>query len=119
MRSAELGRLSFAGFEGWVRYRRDGAHQCTQAEATAMAERLPPADVLVCHCPPAGINDDPDDPAHVGYEALRAWVDRVRLRYLLHGHTYPTPGRAVRRHGDTRVVHVAGARVIGLEPAGG
>ncbi|CAA9537991.1 MAG: CRISPR-associated helicase Cas3 [uncultured Solirubrobacteraceae bacterium] len=118
LRSTELGGLSFAGFEGCVRYRRDGAHQYTQAEAAVMAERLPPADVLVCHCPPAGINDDPDDPAHVGYEALRAWVDRVRPRYLLHGHTYPAPGRAVRRHGDTRVVHVAGARVVELEPSG-
>jgi len=117
LRAVELGGLSFAGFEGCVRYRRDGAHQYTQAEAAALAASLPPADVLVCHCPPAGINDDPEDPAHVGFDALRAWVDRVRPRYLLHGHTYPPPGRTVRRHGPTRVVHVAGARMVELEPA--
>jgi hypothetical protein len=29
------------------------------------------------------VNDDPDDPAHTGFRALRAWVERTRPRYLL------------------------------------
>ncbi|HEX8103628.1 MAG TPA: metallophosphoesterase [Solirubrobacteraceae bacterium] len=109
----ELGGWSFAGFEGCVRYR-PGPHQFTQAEAGRLAARLPPADVLVCHCPPRGVNDEPGDPAHVGFDALRAWVERHRPRYLLHGHTTPDPRTRVSRLGDTEVVWVRGARVVEL-----
>ena len=49
--------LSFAGFEGCVRYRRDGGpYQYTQREGAKMARRLPAAEVLVTHCPPLGVN---------------------------------------------------------------
>jgi len=110
---AEVGGWSFAGFEGCVRYR-DGRHQYTQREAKRLVRRLPAADVLLCHCPPEGVNDEPDDPAHVGFAALREWVERHRPRYLLHGHTTPDPRRRTDRLGDTEVVWVRGARVVEL-----
>ena len=113
LRRIELGGWSFAGFEGCVRYR-DGPHQYTQQEAERLAERLPGADVLLCHCPPWGVNDEPDDRAHVGFHALRAWVERHEPRYVLHGHTTPDPRRRVHRLGPTRVVWVRGARVVAL-----
>lgn len=110
---AELGGWSFAGFEGCVRYR-EGPHQYTQAEAAELARDLPPADVLLCHAPPAGIDDEPDDPAHTGFLALREWVERHRPRYLLHGHTHPDPRTRVHRFGATEVVWVRGAAVLEL-----
>jgi uncharacterized protein len=110
---ADVAGWSFAGFEGCVRYR-DGSHQYTQREARRLARRLPPADVLVCHCPPQGVNDEPDDPAHVGFAALRGWVERHRPRYLLHGHTTPDPRRRTHRLGATEVIWVRGARVVEL-----
>ncbi len=113
LRLVELGGLRFTGFEGCVRYR-PGPHQFTQEEAERLVERLPAADVLVCHAPPFGVNDDPDDLAHVGFRALRTWVEDVRPRFLLPGHTHPRPGRAVRRLGATEVVHVLGSRVVEL-----
>ena len=113
LRVAELGGLRVTGFEGCVRYR-PGPHQYTQEEAERLVAELPPADVLVCHAPPYGVNDDPTDPAHVGFRALRAWVERVQPRYLLHGHTHPRPGHEVRRVGPTRVLHVLGAHVVEL-----
>ena len=97
-----------------ARYQRDGTHQYTQREASKLVKRLPGADVLICHCPPLGINDDPDDPAHIGFEALREWVDRHRPRYVLHGHTHPLPGRALTRYGDTQVRWISGAQVLDL-----
>ena len=80
---------------------RHAPHQYTQREASKLAKRLPAADVLLCHCPPLGINDDPEDPAHIGFEGLRDWVDRHQPRHVLHGHTHPLPGqvdRPLRRH---------------------
>jgi uncharacterized protein len=111
------GGLSFAGFEGCVAYPRSGGRvgpTYTQAQASKLARRLPAADALVCHCPPRGVNDDPDDPAHVGFDALRDYVLEQRPRFLLHGHTHPQPGRLVERLGDTRVFYVNGARVLDL-----
>ena len=58
-----------------------------------MLARLPPADVLLAHSPPEGVNDEPDDRAHRGSPALRAWVERNRPAWLLHGHTLPNPAR--------------------------
>ncbi len=111
--------VSVCGFEGCVSYHRgrgDRGPVYTQREAAKLIRRLPPADVLICHCPPFGVNDDPDDPAHVGFEALRDWVLEHRPRLLLHGHTHPHPGRLVARLGDTEVVYVNGARVVALAP---
>jgi Icc-related predicted phosphoesterase len=109
--------LSVCGFEGCVAYRRDhGEHgpAYSQRKAARLVRKLPPADVLICHCPPFGVNDDPDDPAHVGFVALREWVLEHRPQLLMHGHTHPNPATLTDRLGDTRVVYVNGARVVDL-----
>jgi uncharacterized protein len=108
---------SVSGFEGCVEYPRgrgDHGPVYSQRKAAKLVCKLPAADVLICHCPPYGVNDDPEDPAHVGFEALRDWVLEHRPRVLLHGHTHPHPGTLVKRLGDTRVVYVSGARVVDL-----
>ena len=115
LRAVALGGARFAGFEGCVRYQPRGGRQYTRAQAGRMVRRLPGAEVLLCHCPPWGVNDDPEDPAHVGWVALRDWVEEHEPRYLLHGHTYPRPGRRVTRVGETEVVYVAGLRAVELE----
>ena len=114
LKSESLHGRSFCGFEGCVRYKPTGDRQYTQKQATKLARRLPSADVLLCHCPPFGVNDDPDDPAHVGFVALRAWVECNRPKVLLHGHTHPTPGMLQTRLDGTRVIYVNGARVLDL-----
>jgi len=114
LRRTALGGMTFAGFEGCVRYSSSGDHQYTQKQASKLARKLPGADVLICHCPPLGVNDDPEDPAHIGFEGLRDWVDRHHPRHLLHGHVHPMPGRVVKRVGDTQVHYISGARVLQL-----
>ena len=114
-RRTSLGGLTFAGFEGCVRYGKGGPHHYTQRAAAKLAKRLPAADVLLCHCPPLGINDDPDDPAHVGFEGLRDWVERHEPRHMLHGHTHPVGGQTMQRLGPTRIHWIHGARVLTLD----
>ena len=68
--------VSFSGFEGCVslpalRASAAVGPSYTQRQAKKLIRKLPAADVLLCHCPPRGVNDDPDDPAHIGFEALR------------------------------------------------
>ena len=111
-RRTSLGGLTVAGFEGCVRYgtgrpippHAEGGRQARAA--VARGGRL-----LLAHCPPFGINDDPDDPAHVGWIGLLEWVDRHRPRHLLHGHTHPVGGRAMTRHRRARTS--TGSRVRG------
>lgn len=107
-----VGGMTFSGVQGCVRYK-DGPSQLlyTQDEYRALLQDLPRADVVVTHCPPAGINDH-TDPAHLGIEALREWIDRVQPAVLIHGHTYPR--QPVTACGATRVEYVQGAKVITL-----
>jgi uncharacterized protein len=115
VRRASLGGLTVAGFEGCVRYGAGGPHHYTQRQATRLARRLPGADVLIAHCPPRGVNDDPDDPAHVGFDGLLDWVRKYEPRHLLHGHTHPVGGRVMSKFGPTRVHWIRGARVVQLD----
>jgi uncharacterized protein len=117
LRRSEAGGLSFSGFEGCVEFHRHRKLQYTQKQARKLARKLPPASVLVTHCPPYGINDNPDDPAHIGFIALRDWVTDNEPRYLLHGHTTPDPRTRVHRLGPTKVVWVRGAAVLDLDGA--
>jgi uncharacterized protein len=114
LRRVEVRGLSFTGFGGSPRYSEHGSNEWTEDEAAELVERLPAADVLLTHSPPAGVNDDPDDPAHRGSHALREWVERNQPAWLLHGHTVPNPARRVHRLGDTWVVHVRGAKALEL-----
>jgi uncharacterized protein len=114
-RRTSLGGLTVAGFEGCVRYGAGGPHHYTQRQAAKLARKLPAADVLITHCPPRGINDDADDPAHVGFDGLLDWVERHEPRHLLHGHTHPLAGQAMTRFGTTRVHWIQGARVVQID----
>jgi Icc-related predicted phosphoesterase len=114
--TAAVGGVTFAGFEGCVRYRAGAPLQYTQKEATKLALRLPAAEVLISHSPPRGVHEEPDDRAHEGFDALRDYVERVRPRLHLHGHT-PAPPRPATRLGPTCVVHVVGHRLVELPVA--
>lgn len=114
LRLRRAGDLTFTGFSGSPRYSRHGPNEWTEDEAAELVERLPAADVLLTHSPPAGVNDEPDDPVHRGSVALREWVERHRPAWLLHGHTLPLPDRRVHRLDGTQVVHVRGAMTLDL-----
>ena len=72
------GRPELRGFGGSPRYSRRDGNEWTEEEAEAMLARLPAADVLLTHSPPAGVNDEPGDHVHRGSQALREWVERER-----------------------------------------
>ncbi len=114
LRRLEVDGRSFCGFGGSPRYSREGANEWTEDEAATLLEQVPAADVLLAHSPPAGVNDEPDDPAHRGSPALREWVLRNEPAWLLHGHTHPHPARRVTRLGATRVAYVRGAATLDL-----
>lgn len=113
----EVNGISFTGMQGCIRYKPDADEFLyTQGQYGDMVAQLPPADVLVTHCPPDGVNDHPDDPSHVGIVALRQWVDRCKPSVMIHGHTYPA--QPVAWYGPTRVVYVYGGLILTLASRG-
>ncbi len=111
-RRVEVGGLWFGGFSGSHEYHRDPRYTWSQKQASKLLSKLGHVDVLLSHSPPFGINDEPDDPAHVGLVGLRDYVEREHPAMLLHGHTYPP--LPVERFGDTEVRHVRGHRFVTL-----
>ncbi|MCW2983563.1 MAG: metallophosphoesterase [Conexibacter sp.] len=111
--SATLGGITFAGFQGCVKYTPGADLQYTQRQASRLARRLPAADVLISHSPPRGVHEEPDDRAHEGFDGLRDYDLRIAPRLHLHGHT-PAPARPMQRLGATAVVHVVGHHVMDL-----
>ncbi|WP_308161656.1 metallophosphoesterase family protein [Mycolicibacterium goodii] len=106
----EFQGISFVGLQRCVRYK-DGSDDIlyTQDQYRTLVDSLPPADVLVTHCPPRGINDHADT-AHVGIDALRDWMTATAPAMIIHGHTYPQ--HPITEHHGIRIEYVYGAHVI-------
>lgn len=115
MKIWEFQGLQFGGFQGCVRYKKDPeAIMYTQAEAERMMFCFPKVDIFISHCPPFGINDEPEEVAHQGFKALRVYLDEQQPKVWLHGHTYPTNDELLTQIGSTRVEYVYEYRIIDL-----
>mgnify|MGYP001577203169 FL=1 len=116
LKTFEFGGLVFGGFEGCVRYKNDPyAKLYTQEEAAELLKDFPRVDVMLVHCPPYGVNDEPKELAHQGYKALREYVEQKKPKYLLHGHTYPTVENIVKKFADTEIIYVFEDKLIDLQ----
>ena len=92
--------LILAGLPGSPKYNEAEPEQYTEAEMMwkilAMTPRLlwnryrhgRALDVLVSHAPPRDVNDQPEDPAHRGFVAMRRFLRWFRPAYQLHGHIH-------------------------------
>jgi Icc-related predicted phosphoesterase len=118
LRRVELCGLSFGGFSGSHEYRPAKGQRLmwSQKQASKLLKRFERVDVMLAHSPPLGVNDDADDPAHIGLEGLRDYVDREHPAMLLHGHTYPP--LPVGQLGQTQIRHVRGHRFVTLPTPG-
>ena len=112
LKRIEVAGLCFGGFSGSHQYGREPRYTWSQKQAAKLLRKLGPVDVLLAHSPPLGVNDDPDDPAHIGLQGLRDYLERQRPAMMLHGHTYPP--LPVKRWGDTEIRHVRGHRFVTL-----
>ncbi len=115
LKTFEYKGFIFGGFEGCVRYKSSPeAIMCSQEEAEELLKNFPRVDVMITHCPPYGINDEPEDLAHQGFLALRKYLETKKPKYLLHGHTFPKPGKMVEQFGETKIVFVWREKIVEL-----
>ena len=107
--------LTFGGFEGSVRYKNSTyGKMYTQEEADILLKDFGHVDVMLSHCPPYGINDEPNALAHQGFHALRNYVEDQKPRYLFHSHTYPTDDTLITKYKNTEIIYVFCEMIITL-----
>jgi Icc-related predicted phosphoesterase len=120
--------LILAGFPGCLPYREHDPAQYSEREIALMAWKMTPRlqlnrlrdgralDVLVSHAPARDVNDRAD-PAHRGFQSLRAFLKRWHPAYHLHGHVhlYDRSQPYRQRFADTEVINVFPFRVLDLE----
>lgn len=105
--------IRILGLGGCPRYN-NGPYQYTEAQMKRrilrQAVRIRHAggvDVIVTHASPRGLGDA-DDYAHRGFEVFHPLIERVKPRYLVHGHVHMNYGvdipRVVRK-GSTTIVN--------------
>jgi uncharacterized protein len=73
--------------------------------------------LVISHAPPEGAGDAATDPYHIGFDAYRWLLDRIRPPVWLHGHTTTAMVQQLSvQAGATTVVNVTGAVLLELSP---
>lgn len=107
--------LRFGGFQGSVRYKESAtAIMYTQEEATTLLEGFDHVDVMLAHCPPYGINDEPNELAHQGFYALRTYIENKQPAYFFHGHTYPNEQTLIKEYKSTEIIYIYQDQVVNI-----
>lgn len=110
LKTENINGLNFFGLEGCVKYKEDD-RQYTQSEYKKMMDKFQGADIFLSHCPPEGINDNPQDSSHLGIESITPILNSVGL--FVHGHSYPKTKWSV--YNKTWVLYVHGYEVVDLK----
>ena len=120
--------LTIAGLEGSLRYNNNPYFQYSEREMALKVWQLAPwlvinkllhgryLDILITHAPPYGIHDAADR-CHTGFRAFRAFMERFRPQYLIHGHVhlYGPNQIAQTRYCSTMVVNSYGYHSLDIE----
>ncbi len=101
------------GLGGCLKYH-PGEHQYTdrQMRGRILKMRWPirkagGVDILVTHAPAEGLGDS-EDVAHWGFPSLRAFLDKYRPSYHVHGHVHMTYGQGIPRlqtYNETTIIN--------------
>ena len=112
-RVVEYNGVRIMGLGGCLKYH-PGEHQHTdrQMRGRILKMRWPirkagGVDILVTHAPAEGLGDS-EDVAHWGFPALRAFLDKYRPSYHVHGHVHMTYGQGIPRlqtYNETTIIN--------------
>ncbi len=108
LRSYEHNCIRFGGFNGSWRYKPRGNFLYDQGEAQELLSDFPPANVFLSHNSPRRIHDREDE-VHYGFDALNVYIQRVKPRFVIHGHQHTDKETMI---GETKVIGVYGHKLI-------
>lgn len=114
--------LRILGLGGCLKYR-PADHQYTDTQMRRRIRKLffplrrsKGVDILVTHAPAEGLGDD-EDPAHRGFPCFLELLDRLKPRYMIHGHVhlrYHFDRPRILQHGDTTIINASERYVLEL-----
>lgn len=108
-KSIKAGRHIISGVGGSIRYKEEDAPLYSQGEIKLVIQGFnETTDIIISHNSPEGIHDK-NDMAHIGYSALREFIDKKQPKYCLHGHQHRN---LVSKVGNTTVICVYGAILL-------
>lgn len=84
-RVIEINGVKIAGMQGSFRYKNTNFPFYTDEESVAIAEKLPPADILISHDSPKHFHGS-DDWAHSGLEGISHYCKKYNVPLNIHGH---------------------------------
>lgn len=94
--------LRILGLGGCRKYH-PGPHQHSEREMRRRIRKLRfklwragGVDLVLTHAPAQGLGDS-EDPAHIGFAALREFLDKYHPAYLVHGHVHLNYGQTIQR----------------------
>lgn len=112
-RVVQYNGVRIMGLGGCLKYH-PGEHQYTdrQMRGRILKMRWPirkagGVDILVTHAPAEGLGDS-EDVAHWGFPSLRAFLDKYRPSYHVHGHVHMTYGQGIPRlqtYNETTIIN--------------
>ena len=112
-RVVEYNGVRIMGLGGCLKYH-PGEHQYTdrQMRGRILKMRWPirkagGVDILVTHAPAEGLGDS-EDVAHWGFPSLRAFLDKYRPSYHVHGHVHMAYGQGIPRlqtYNETTIIN--------------
>jgi len=89
--------------------------QVIRLAGTNLLAPAPGPTIVFSHVPPRGAGDTPSDPYHVGFQAYRFLLDRLKPPLWLHGHSSLAASAAWQvTSGETAVVNVTGTVLLEL-----
>lgn len=100
---------TLGGYQGCLRYKKNGGPQFTEAQARKELADFPKVDILLLHAAPYGMLDTPGDRVHQGSHAVREYVERTRPKFVFCGHDSPSQTAAF---GQTTVFRTHQSQLI-------
>lgn len=128
-RAISFNGLRIGGLGGCLQYKSD-PFLFTEREYAAILAQMPPVDVFISHCPPAGVpgTDPPEGGfwgkikdrfrprefygAHEGSGALRQYILKKQPKLLFYGHLHREGGHLI---GATQAIAVYESRLFSLK----
>ena len=114
--------LRILGLGGCLQYH-PGPHQYTEQQMQRRIRKLRwqirragGVDLVLTHAPARGLGDG-EDPAHMGFEALRELLDKYHPAYLVHGHVHLRYSHGQSRtltYQDTTIVNASERYVLDI-----
>lgn len=112
LKKGQIDNFNLLGFNGCFKTK-ESRHHYTENQAAEIND-FSDVQIVLTHCPPKGINDNPLERSHQGFESFLTFLKENKPKFWLHGHTYPKQEQKISRFDDSIIIYVHGVEFFDL-----